>query len=199
MVSKLYLAAGEVAYAAANSGAEEGICSRLRSHFYEIGEGIGIHKSPELHGAFPTDAYSHTPAHRGAQQPGMTGQVKEDILASFFELGLTVVDGVLRFNPVLLRKSELREKSANVDIILTEKQREKISIPSGSLCFTICQVPVLYTAGAETKTEIEMKNGSIKKFEGLHLDRQSSAAIFQRSGEIKKIVVTLEKGSLIDK
>ena len=198
MVSKLYLAAGEVAYAASNSGVNEIVCASLRNHFYEIGEGIGIHKSPEVHGAFPTDAYSHTPAHRGAQQPGMTGQVKEDILASYFELGLTVDDGVLRFNPVLLRKSELREKSAEVDFIQTEMQKEEISIPQGSLCFSICQVPVIYKAGAENGVEIEMQNGSMKQFEALHLDRQTSAAIFQRSGEIKKITVTLEEGHLID-
>ena len=198
MVSKLYLAAGEVAYKAANSNTEEEICAKLRSHFYEIGEGIGIHKSPEVYGAFPTDAYSHTPAHRGAQQPGMTGQVKEDILASYFELGLTVDDGMLRFNPVLLRKSELREKSAMVEFILTEMQKEEISIPQGSLCFSICQVPVLYKTGAENRVEIEMQNGSIKQVEGLHLNKQVSDAIFQRSGEIKKITVTVEEGHLID-
>ncbi len=198
MVSKLYLAAGEVAYAASSSGSDENVCASLRNHFYEIGEGIGIHKSPEVHGAFPTDAYSHTPAHRGAQQPGMTGQVKEDILASYFELGLTVDDGVLSFNPVMLRKSELREKSADVDFITTEMQKEEISIPQGSLCFSICQVPVIYKTGAENGVEIEMQNGSIKQVEVLHLGQQTSAAIFQRSGEIKKITVTLEEGHLID-
>ena len=45
---------------------------------FEINAGIGAHKSPELYGAFPTDPYSHTPGGKGAQQPGMTGQVKEE-------------------------------------------------------------------------------------------------------------------------
>ena len=62
----------------------------LLEHYYEINEGIGVHKSPALYGAFPTDPYSHTPAGKGAQQPGMTGQVKEDILSRFGELGVFV-------------------------------------------------------------------------------------------------------------
>ncbi|HBQ60196.1 MAG TPA: hypothetical protein DD671_11400, partial [Balneolaceae bacterium] len=60
------------------------------------------HKDPEVYGAFPTDPYSHTPQHRGAQQPGMTGQVKEDILVRFAQLGLRVEDGILSFDPFLL-------------------------------------------------------------------------------------------------
>ena len=40
----------------------------------------GIQQDGREYGAFPTDPYSHTPAHAGAQQPGMTGQVKEELL-----------------------------------------------------------------------------------------------------------------------
>ena len=57
-------------------------------------KGIGAHKSPVNYGAFPSDPYSHTPAGKGAQQPGMTGQVKEDILSRFGELGLRVKEAV---------------------------------------------------------------------------------------------------------
>jgi len=133
MVSKLYLAAAETAYAAMNNDTNEETGRNLLKHFYEIGEGIGIHKSPEVHGAFPTDAYSHTPAHRGAQQPGMTGQVKEDILASLYELGVFVEKGVLHFNPVLLRKSEFRSNQGEIEFIHTELQRDTITVSSDSL------------------------------------------------------------------
>ena len=56
-----------------------------------------MHKSPELYGAFPTDPYSHTPAGKGAQQPGMTGQVKEDILSEVLEIGVFVKEGLIQF------------------------------------------------------------------------------------------------------
>ncbi|MCW1889108.1 hypothetical protein OK016_02310 [Vibrio chagasii] len=45
--------------------------------------GIGFNKTPENHGAFPTDPYSHTPKASGAQQPGMTGQVGREVIARF--------------------------------------------------------------------------------------------------------------------
>ena len=70
--------------------------------------GIGVHKSPSLYGAFPTDPYSHTPGGKGAQQPGMTGQVKEDILSRIGELGAIVSKGVLSFSPGLLRGREFQ-------------------------------------------------------------------------------------------
>ena len=69
--------------------------SRLRA-------GLGGSKSPEVFGAFPADAYSHTPGHAGAKQPGLTGQVKEDVLCRWGELGVLVEDGRLVFNPLLL-------------------------------------------------------------------------------------------------
>ena len=65
-----------------------------------------MHKPPTLYGAFPTDPYSHTPEGKGAQQPGMTGQVKEDIISRFGELGVFVEDGTLLFDPCMLRKEE---------------------------------------------------------------------------------------------
>ncbi|MEM9053661.1 MAG: hypothetical protein AAGC47_16520, partial [Bacteroidota bacterium] len=107
MVSKLLLAVQECSLKAIQENQSEEVIGRLLEHYYEINEGIGVHKSPQLYGAFPTDPYSHTPAGRGAQQPGMTGQVKEDILCRFGELGVFVKDGQLYFDPCLLRKEEL--------------------------------------------------------------------------------------------
>ena len=106
MVSKLLLAVQENCLTAVNNNESEVIIGKLLDHYYEINAGIGVHKSPELYGAFPTDPYSHTPAGKGAQQPGMTGQVKEDILSRFGELGVFVKEGKLFFNPRLLRENE---------------------------------------------------------------------------------------------
>ncbi len=86
----------------------------LLDHYYEINAGIGVHKSPELYGAFPTDAYSHTPATKGAQQPGMTGQVKEDLLSRFGELGVFVEEGKIVFKPRLLKDSEFLDRSKSI-------------------------------------------------------------------------------------
>ena len=87
MVSKLLLATLEVTKDAIDNNSESSKMVNYCDHYYEINAGIGAHKSPELYGAFPTDPYSHTPEDKGAQQPGMTGQVKEDILSRFEWLG----------------------------------------------------------------------------------------------------------------
>jgi hypothetical protein len=191
MVSKLYLAAAEISYSASNEATEEGVYNGLLTHFYEIGEGIGIHKSPELHGAFPTDAYSHTPAHRGAQQPGMTGQVKEDILASLIELGLFVENGRLSFNPLLLRKSEFRSEKGELHFIHTEQEYETIQVQADALCFSLCQIPVLYRMAANEYMKIEYNDGTTKQVDGLSFDRETSTLIFKRTGTIRKITVYL--------
>src|ERR1035438_395833 len=58
MVSKLLLAVQEVLYRAGCAGEDAAVVERLRSHYHEIREGIGVHKPPELYGAIPTDPYS---------------------------------------------------------------------------------------------------------------------------------------------
>ena len=77
MVSKLLLATQENFIDLYN---EEGMTSdakELASYYHDIKAGIGVDKTPEEYGAFPTEAYSHTPSFASVQQPGMTGQVKE--------------------------------------------------------------------------------------------------------------------------
>ena len=80
MVSKLLLASAEVTQQSILEKSDPKMIGRFFDHYFEINEGIGVNKSPELYGAFPTDPYSHTPRGRGVQQPGMTGQVKEDLV-----------------------------------------------------------------------------------------------------------------------
>ena len=76
---------------------------RLAAAYYDIRQGMGFNKAPDEYGAFPTDPYSHTPMGGGARQPGMTGQVKEEIITRWGELGVKLQQGVLCFAPTLLR------------------------------------------------------------------------------------------------
>ena len=62
------------------------LCRRVR-------DGLGYRKDAAAHGAFATDPHSHTTAEGGAQQPGMTGQVKEELLTRWGELCLRVQGG----------------------------------------------------------------------------------------------------------
>ncbi len=188
MVSKLLLATQEnCLLAVANNESEETI-GRLLEHYYEINEGIGAHKSPELYGAFPTDPYSHTPGGKGAQQPGMTGQVKEDVLCRFGELGVFVEDGKLFFNPRLLRAEEFLSEAKTFKYTAIDKELKTIPLEKGSLCFTYCQVPVIYKLEDNNRVEVIYNDGSTSK-----LDETTSDKIFNRTGEVNQIIVSVKK------
>ncbi|EPR71210.1 hypothetical protein ADIWIN_3255 [Winogradskyella psychrotolerans RS-3] len=196
MVSKLLLAVQESCIKAVNDGESDVLVSRLLEHFYEINAGIGVHKSPELYGAFPTDPYSHTPGGKGAQQPGMTGQVKEDVLSRFGELGIFVSEGKLIFNPCLLRKREFFNEATSFNYTDVFKEKKTIEMVKGSLGFTYCQVPIVYQISEKDSLEISLKDGSIKIFESLKIDPATSAKIFMRTGEVTKIIAHISSGYL---
>ena len=187
MVSKLLLAVQESCLQAISNGEDEVMIGHLLEHFYEINEGIGVHKSPELYGAFPTDPYSHTPGGKGAQQPGMTGQVKEDVITRFGELGVFVKQGELYFNPCLLRKEEFLSKETSFEYLSLFRGSQSITIPSNSLAFTYCQVPIIYHISDKDHLEIIFKDGTSSKIDALVIDRITSEKIFKRTGDIVQI------------
>lgn len=196
MVSKLQLAVLECCLTAINDNESDEIIGRLLEHYYEINEGIGAHKSPKLYGAFPTDPYSHTPAGKGAQQPGMTGQVKEDILSRIGELGVFVIEGHLTFNPYLLRENEFLIEATTYDYVDVNKTWKQIDLESSSLAFTYCQVPIVYKKSTHNEVEVFNSDNSTLKFDTLALDKELSDQIFKRVGSVEKIVVKINKDLL---
>ena len=196
MVAKLQLAAQECCLKAVEENESAEIIGRLLAHYYEINEGIGVHKSPALYGAFPTDPYSHTPAGKGAQQPGMTGQVKEDILSRFGELGVFVKDGKLHFNPCLLRKNEFLLEPKTFNYVDRNYNSKSIDLKPNSICFTYCQIPIVYTISHQKSIEILFTDGRHMHFESLTIDYDTSKQIFKRTGAIKQINVSVLESEL---
>ncbi|MDT0540400.1 hypothetical protein [Croceitalea sp. P059] len=189
MVSKLLLAVQECCLKAINEGASGEIIRRLKEHYYEINAGIGVHKSPELYGAFPTDPYSHTPGGKGAQQPGMTGQVKEDILSRFGELGVFVEQGQLHFNPSLLLLEEFLIEPSTFIFKGLDGADKSIPLQEGQLCFTYCQVPIIYQLAETSKIIVTSTEDKEEQFSSLKLNKQWSSALFERIGIINQIKV----------
>ena len=196
MVSKLLLAVQECCLKAINEDSSAVIIGKLLEHYYEINQGIGIHKSPQLYGAFPTDPYSHTPAGKGAQQPGMTGQVKEDIISRFGELGVFVTNGKLFFNPCLLRKNEFLTAAKIFNFIDVNAKSQIIELNTNSLCFTYCQIPIVYKIDIINKLDILFNDGSNTKFDNHLIDETNSKKVFNRTGEIKQIQVSIIESDL---
>ena len=187
MVSKLRLAAQE-AFAVAASDEDAKATSKLANCYYDIRAGIGDFKTPENYGAFPMDPYSHTPGAGGARQPGLTGQVKEDILCRFGELGVSVRDKKIHFEPRLLRKEDFLvagDRFVYLDVLGIERI---IRLGPGALAFTYCQVPIVYQRSETPSLAVEFNNRKRFRQEILILDEENSRAIFERSGAIRSIV-----------
>lgn len=196
MVSKLLLAAEEAYNHAVAVQADPSIIDALATHFHEIKEGIGVHKPPQVYGAFPTDPYSHTPAHKGAQQPGMTGQVKEDILTRMGELGVKMKEGRFEFAPSLLSRSEFVNDTTSAMFILPDGTAKTITLEKDSLAFTVCQVPVVYKKSVEESIEVIFTNGTKEVMSGAVLSKEITNKIMHRTGEVAQLNVFVNANHL---
>ncbi|NIB42630.1 hypothetical protein HBA55_23690 [Pseudomaricurvus alkylphenolicus] len=197
MVSKVLLAAQECFYQAATQGCDS--AQRLGELYYKVREGIGFNKTPEEYGAFPTDPYSHTPAHMGAQQPGMTGQVKEEVLTRFGELGIAVKDGCAQINPVLLREREFIKEAAAFRYLNVRNQWSEVSVSENGLAFTWCQVPLVYQLVDDEPAGITVHWRDSKpatQLDSLALPQEITDKIFRHSGEVESIEVRLTRTQL---
>ena len=193
MISKLLLSAFEATQKAIDQKQDPKIIGRLFDHYFEINAGIGAHKSPKLYGAFPTDPYSHTPGGKGAQQPGMTGQVKEDILCRFGELGMRVSEGALCFEPSIMKASEFIQKAQIFQYIDVKQEKQSIALEKDSLAFTVCQVPVIYKKASKASIIVTFFEGPTKIFDTNALDTKTTKDVFERLHKIKHITVFVVK------
>ncbi|MFL2594547.1 MAG: hypothetical protein ACJ0PV_03065 [Flavobacteriaceae bacterium] len=188
MVSKLALAVQEVLWQSIHKQSDSKVTESLRKHYYAVVDGIGAHKTPKAYGAFPTDPYSHTPAGRGAQQPGMTGQVKEDILCRWGEFGVYAQGGKLFFDSSIVRTDEYLEEQNEFGFYNVNNKKQTLTIPKQALCFTYCQVPIVYHKESNYNgIELVLSNGEKKKIDQYHLDAVDAANLFSRNGKISQI------------
>jgi hypothetical protein len=174
MVSKLLLAVQERYFEAVIDEADAGAdgVDRLAAGYRRVRDGLGFRMQPATFGAIPTDCYSHTPAHAGAQQPGMTGQTKEQVLARSGELGLRLHDGRLAIRPALLPPEE--------------RWRDGDLGPP-SYTSTVCGTPIEVRQGDAALVRVVRADGTTSERAGQALTREESAEVFDRSGAIAAI------------
>ena len=183
MVSKLALAARECLDRARDDGAPHATVRGLADAYADIRSGLGFGKSAHDYGAFPTDPYLHTPGHTGARQPGMTGQVKEDILNRFAELGVVVEGGILGVDPRRVRDSQWLTTPAEARSVDEAGDARTVEVAGGDLAFTLCQVPFVVSRAA-TGVEVEFADGSRQRYPGLRLSAEHSRAVIEREGTV---------------
>ncbi len=196
MVAKLLLALQELILEAPPETAG-GSLSDLIDLYDRVRGGLGFNKTAAEYGAFPTDPYSHTPAHAGAQQPGMTGQVKEELLTRWAELGLTVSQGSIRFSPMLLSRREIRTKTGTLSYLDVAGRSRDLEVASGTAAFTICRVPVVvHVADSAPAIVVTRSDGTQHEVSGSSLGRIASRQIFDHTADISRLDVSVSLHSI---
>jgi hypothetical protein len=192
MVSKLLFALQERVVEARREGAPPDLVLALAERYRRVRSGLGFQKTVAEQGTFPTDPHSHTPREAGAQQPGMTGQVKEGVLLRWGELGVRVHGGRVSFSPVLLSADEFLIEPRPWPPLGSDGRLE-----AGTLGFTYCGVPVVYhaTDGASW-TRVRWRSGE-ETLGGESLDEHASEALFSRRGLIERIDVGVASSALL--
>ncbi|MFM9025010.1 MAG: hypothetical protein ACKON7_06685 [Planctomycetaceae bacterium] len=187
MVAKLLVAVQECHARASGTARDE-----LAAAYRRIRDGLGFRKTAAEYGAFPTDAYSHTPRHAGAQQPGMTGQVKEELLTRLGELGVVVESGGVRFVPELLAAGEVLAGAGRLDYVDAAGRPQSLPVPAGGLAFTFCQVPVVYRFGAQAASiTVSRGDRDPEVVAGDRLPAALAAEVFLRTATIKALEVAV--------
>ncbi len=191
MVAKLLLAVQEVYQQAVAQGEDAATIAALAAHYYDIRAGLGYEKEPSVYGAFPTDPYSHTPWGAGAKQPGMTGQVKEELLTRWGELGVIVHDGQISFQPTLLREEEFLAEPSAFSYTDVAGQAQTLALPAHALAFTFCRLPLVYTRGDVPQIELKFSDGRVTTVLGTTLDKALAQEIFAHMGSVTAVFVTV--------
>ena len=197
MVAKLLLAVQEIALRSARRGESPEDFQRLAALYERIRAGLGYEKGPLEYGAFPTDPYSHTPGHAGAQQPGMTGQVKEEILTRLGELGVEIEDGRVSFRPVLLQAAEFLRHERTHRVLDVDGAELELALEPGQFGFSLCQIPIVYEASQSGAwIRVHDRNGAGHTRPGCELDDEESRALLRREGRIARIDVGIPEARL---
>jgi len=199
MVSKLLLAIQENYFLAKNTNSlDNKIIQDLGFYYYRVRNGLSAAKTPEEYGAFPFDPYSHTPSHSGAQQPGMTGQVKEEILTRFGELGCFVKNGCITFNTSLLLNEEFLLERKTFTYFDISKTKIYLDIMENQLAYTFCQVPIVYTLSKNNNLMLTLNDNSKVNIKGIKINKAMSQAVFRREGRIKQIDLNVDQNNLFN-
>jgi hypothetical protein len=187
MVSKLLLASGELFVSLRDvSFRDAEAIERVRRAYLSIRDGLGYRRGADDYGAFPWDPYSHTPAGAFARQPGMTGQVKEEILTRLIECGLEVRRGEIVFSDAPLMSEEAIGEAAAPRLWRPFENGTEIRIEAKEFGFTFCGIPIARSTAKPSSIILE-RDSAKETIEGAVIGRELSERIFFRESGIRSI------------
>ena len=93
-----------------------------------------------------------------------------------------------------MRKEEFLRKPEIFSYVDIDNKKSEIEVQRNSLCFTYCQIPVIYKLSDNENLKVVFENGSILEYEYPVLDTLVSKKMFERTGEISHVIVSINKG-----
>ncbi len=193
MVAKLLLALAELREKSVLSDSEKvapGLIDELERAYLLVREGIGYQRSPEEWGAFPFDPYSHTPKGGRARQPGMTGQVKEEILTRLAEFGIAISDGCVMLLPTGLLAGEFLQKARNFVYYDAVGSLASIDLNPGELAHCVAGVPFIRNNIVGPVRVTAILADGVEHHSNGRIDAGLSASIFRREGKVLTVRIS---------
>ncbi len=190
MVAKLLLSVMELRQSVERT--QPDLLSRCDRAYLAVRDGIGYRKTAEVYGAFPWEPYSHTPFDGGARQPGMTGQVKEEIITRLGEFGLEFSGGTIQVRRAHLLDGEFTTEPQPWCLTDVMDRDQGLDLPAGIVACTVCQVPFIRheTAGVhgECRLRVFWHDGKTVECSGC-LPVNAAREIFNRSGLVSRVEI----------
>jgi hypothetical protein len=115
--------------------------------------------------------------------------VKEDVISRFAELGISISDVAISFDPQLMSPEEFLKAPARFSFVSQEGDEGQITLSAGQMAFTLCQTPVIYTRAEQPGITLHRSGGSSEEIVGKRLTAIDSEALFSRRAEIARIDV----------
>jgi hypothetical protein len=120
----------------------------------------------------------------------MTGQVKEDILVRFGELGLRVEAGRLKIDPCLFESTEFLTEPTTATFSRGDEESVSFELGTGSFAFTYCNVPFVYEQSEKSRIEVVSDSGT-RVDDELELTAEETKNLISRDGTISRVNVFL--------
>jgi hypothetical protein len=97
-----------------------------------------------------------------------------------------------------LRRAEFIAQPHDFAYVAVDGSEGNWELPSQSLAFTYCQIPVCYHLADQPSITIERRSGGANTLPGNALCPADSEAVFARTGEITRITVEVPSRDLSD-
>ena len=115
--------------------------------------------------------------------------VKEDLISRLGEMGVAVEDGRLCFHRRLVSRGEFLQEARRFHFYDVDGSDSSLDLGPGTMAFTTCQTPVVAHLSGPRRIEIINAEGSCSTVDALDLDAGTSAAVFERTGAVRRLDV----------